>query len=223
MSKFRSAAVFGAVLFVGLAVSAGAQAPAKTDSARGMRDGGPRPERVEGMRRMRMERGMRQGKMQRGRHGDMHRGMRQGMRGGMRGGEFGRGMRGGDFGRGMGQGFGARIELTDAQKTRVKSIHEKYQPQFKTLREQSATRMKAMRDARQKGDTSAAARQRFMQEREQFRTRATAIRQQQQNEIRGILTPEQRTRIDAAREAQAKQLDERAKQIQEQARQLRSR
>ncbi|MGI9045098.1 MAG: Spy/CpxP family protein refolding chaperone [Gemmatimonadaceae bacterium] len=182
MSKFRTAA-FGAVVFLGVAVSAGAQTPATTDSARGVKEGGPRRERVEGMRKKRMERGRRMG----------------------------------------GDHVMAQLNLTDAQKTQVRAIHEKYQPQKRTLREEGMTQMRSLRAARQAGDTSAAARQRFQQQREQFRTRSAAIRQQQQNEVRAILTAEQRAKVDAAREAQAKRMEERARQMQERAKQLRSR
>ena len=129
------------------------------------------------------------------RHGDMRGMHRKGMRGG-------RGQMGGGHGRLM-----ADLNLTDAQKTRIKSIHEKYRPQFQTLREQSRTQFESLRSARQKGDTSAAARQRFQQHREQFRLRADALRQQQQNEIRAVLTAEQRAKWDAA----AKQREERMK------------
>jgi Spy/CpxP family protein refolding chaperone len=179
MLKIRTAAM-SAVAVIGLAVSAGAQAPApKQDSAgRGMRHDG-------------------------GRHGDMRGMHRKGMRGGR-----------GQMGRGHGR-LMADLNLTDAQKTRIKAIHEKYQPQFKTLREQGRTQFESLRDARQKGDTSAAARQRFQQQREQFRQRADAIRQQQQNEIRAVLTTEQRAKWDASakqREERMKQRGERGKQ-----------
>ncbi len=209
MSKFRMAA-FGAVVFLGVAVSAGAQTPVTTDSARGVKEGGPRSERVEGMRKKRMERGMRHPGMR-------HPGMRQGA---MRE----RGMRGqGQRGRRMGgDHVMAQLNLTDAQKTQVRAIHEKYQPQFGTLREEGMTQMRSLRAARQAGDTSAAARQRFQQQREQFRTRSAAIRQQQHNEVRAILTAEQRAKVDAARESQAKRMEERARQMQERAKQLRS-
>ena len=81
----------------------------------------------------------------------------------------------------------------------------------------------ALRDARQKGDTSAAARQRFQQQRDQVRQRFNTLNQQVQNEVRGVLTAEQRAKVDAAREAQAKRMEEQARQLQERARQLRSR
>ena len=170
--KFKTAAVSAAAV-IGLAVLAGAQVPAKPDSA---------------------HRGMGRGE----RHGEM--GMR---RGGMRG-ERGR------FGGGEGR-LMKDLNLTDAQKAKIKAIHAKYQPQFKTLREQGKTQFESLRSARQKGDTSAAARQRFQQQREQFRQRADALRTQERNEIRSILTADQRAKWDAA----AKQREERFKQRQD--------
>jgi Spy/CpxP family protein refolding chaperone len=170
MLKFRTAAVSAAAV-IGLAVIAGAQVPAKPDSAH------------------RGDRG--------GRHGDM-RGMR---RGGMRG-ERG-------FG---GEGHLIRdLNLTDAQKSKIKAIHQKYQPQLKTLREQGRTQFESLRSARQKGDTSAAARQRFQAQRQQFLDRVKAVRTQEQNEIRAVLTAEQRAKWDAAE----KQREERFKQRQD--------
>ncbi len=172
MLKLRTAAISAAAV-IGLAVLAGAQVPAKPDSA---------------------HRGMDRG----GRHGDM-RGMR---RGGMRG------ERGGFGGEGR---LMKDLNLTDAQKSKIKAIHQKYQPQYKTLREQGKTQFESLRSARQKGDTSAAARQRFQQQREQFRQRADALRTQERNEIRSILTADQRAKWDAA----AKQREERFKQRQD--------
>lgn len=133
-----------------------------------------------------------------GRHGDMRGMHRKGMRGG-------RGQMGG---RGDGR-LMADLNLTDAQKSRVKAIHEKYQPQFKTLREQGRTQFESLRSTRQKGDTSAATRQRFQQQREQFRQRADALRQQEQNEIRAVLTAEQRAKWDAARKQREERMKER--------------
>ncbi|MEO8576725.1 MAG: Spy/CpxP family protein refolding chaperone [Gemmatimonadales bacterium] len=160
MSKIRTAAL-GAVVALGLATFAGAQVPAKPDSAhRGMRDGGQRRGMMDGRRNNR------------------------GGRGGMGRDGFGGGRLMKD------------LNLTDAQKTRIKTVHEKYQPQYKTLREQGRTQFESLRG--QKRDTTAAARQRFQQQREQFRTRSTAIRTQEQNEIRGILTADQRAKWDVA-------------------------
>lgn len=140
----------------------------------------------------------------RGMRGERHGQMDGRHRGGMRG---ERGERRGEFVK--------DLNLTDAQKTRIQAIHEKYQPQLKKVREDSRTQFKGIRDARQKGDTSAAARERFRAQREQFQNRVRAIRVQEQNEVRGVLTAEQRTRWDAAqkkREDAMKQRQERMKQ-----------
>ena len=142
----------------------------------------------------------------RGMRGERH-GQAEGMRrGGMRG-------QRGEFGRQRGE-FVKDLNLTDAQKTRIKAIHEKYQPQMKKLREDARAQFGTMRDGRQKGDTSAAARDRFRAQREQLQTRVRALRQQEQNEVRAVLTAEQRTKWDAAqkkREEGMKKRNERMK------------
>ncbi len=135
------------------------------------------------------------------------RGEMRGHRGG-HGGEHGRGMRGMRGMRGGGK-LMADLKLTDAQKTGIKAIHDKYQPQYKALREQQKTEFQRGRVEGQKRDTSAAARQRFQQQREAFHQRSLAIRTQEQNEIRGILTTEQRTRWDAAQADRKKRLEAR--------------
>ncbi len=130
-------------------------------------------------------------------HGEM-----RGQRGGGRGGEMGRGMLGGKGGK-----FMADLKLTDAQKTRIEAIHKKYQPQYKALRDQAQGQRTGV--AGQKRDTTAAARQRFQQQREAFRQRSLAIRTQEQNEVRGILTAEQRTKWDAAQADRKKRMEAR--------------
>ena len=133
--------------------------------------------------------------------GERHRGMR-GMRGG-------KGMRG-DHGKLM-----ADLKLTDAQKNQIKAIHAKYEPQFKALRDQGKTQFGSIKEARQKGDTSAAARAKFKQQREAFRTRSLALRQQEQNEVRAILTADQRSKWDAAQAQRKAQMEARQKQMKE--------
>lgn len=142
-----------------------------------------------------------------GRHGQM------GMRGmqGMRGEQ---GMRG-DHGKLM-----ADLKLTDAQKNQIKAIHAKYEPQFKALRDQGKSQFGSMRDARQKGDTSAAARAQFKQQREAFRTRSMTLRQQEQNEVRAILTADQRAKFDAAQAQRKAQMEARMKQMKDRGAQL---
>lgn len=85
------------------------------------------------------------------------------------------------------------LNLTDAQKTQIKAIRAKYQPQMKTSRDQAKPFIDAARAARQKGDTAA-----FRTNMEKARQVSSGIRQQEMNEVRGILTPEQRTKFDAA-------------------------
>jgi Spy/CpxP family protein refolding chaperone len=106
------------------------------------------------------------------------------------------------------------LNLTDAQKTRIKAIHEKYQPQLKQLREDSRTQLKSIRDARQKGDTSAAARERVRAQREQFQNRARSIREQEQNEVRAVLTAEQRSKWDAAQKKREDHMKQRMEKMQ---------
>ena len=145
-----------------------------------------------------------------------HRGMRGERQGQIQGKARG-GMRGqrGELGRRNHGNFIKDLNLTDAQKTRIKAIHDKYQPLQKQLREDARAQFGTMRDARQKSDTSAAARDRFRAQREQFQTRARALRQQEQNEVRAVLTADQRAKWDAAqkkREDGMKQRQDRMKQ-----------
>ena len=109
------------------------------------------------------------------------------------------GMRG--RGRDHGKHMGAfkDLNLTDAQKAQMKAIHAKYQPQLKASREQAKPLMEAARAARQKGDTAA-----FRANIEKARQLSSGIRTQEMNEIRAILTPDQRAKADAAM-AQRKQ------------------
>jgi Spy/CpxP family protein refolding chaperone len=90
----------------------------------------------------------------------------------------------GDSGRGFGrrEAMGARgalrgIKLSDAQKSSLKDIHKKYGEQLKTLREQNKGKAAA-----QNADTRA-----------QFQ----AITARERDDIRAVLTPDQRTQFDA--------------------------
>src|SRR3954464_15906746 len=56
---------------------------------------------------------------------------------------------------GEGRGFGRDLNLTDAQKTQIKAIRQKYQPQNEALRDRAKPFMEAARTARQKGDSVA--------------------------------------------------------------------
>src|SRR5688572_20119542 len=103
---------------------------------------------------------------------------------------------------------------SEAQRTRIQAIHQKYQPQLRTLREQTGTQMRALKESRQKGDTSAATRARFRQQREQYHQRLRAVMEQERNEIRGVLTAEQRTKWDAAAKQRAERGEQRRQRMQ---------
>ena len=84
------------------------------------------------------------------------------------------------------------VNLTDAQKSQIRAIHQKYQAQFKSIRDANKPARDEARAARQRGDT-AAARAAFEKSRDQFQS----LRQQELNEVRGVLTPDQQTTFDA--------------------------
>lgn len=102
--------------------------------------------------------------------------------------------------RGPGGGeFGRDLNLTDAQKAQVKAIRQKYQPQNEALRTQAKPFMDAARAARQKGDTAAF--RSNMQKARQVMQGGQSIHTQEMAEIRGILTPDQRAKLDARQKA----------------------
>ena len=102
--------------------------------------------------------------------------------------------------KGPGRGFGADLNLTDAQKAQIKAIHQKYQPQQQALRAQTKPFLEAARAARQKGDTAA-----FRTNMEKARqvSQGATFRAQEQAEIRAVLTAEQRAKFDARQKEMA--------------------
>jgi Spy/CpxP family protein refolding chaperone len=103
------------------------------------------------------------------------------------------GQRGRGHGRGDQMGGFRELNLTDAQKAQIKTIHQKYEPQMKASRDQAKPFLDAARAARQKGDTATA-----RANMEKAMQASSGIRQQEMNEVRGVLTAEQRTKFDAA-------------------------
>lgn len=91
--------------------------------------------------------------------------------------------------------FGRDLNLTDAQKTQIKAIREKYQPQNQALRTQAKPFMDAARAARQKGDTVGF--RTNMEKARQVMQGGQSIRTQETAEIRNVLTSEQRVKFDA--------------------------
>ena len=87
------------------------------------------------------------------------------------------------------------IQLTDAQRTQVRAIHDKYRPQWQTLREQMKTPMQDARAARQRGDTAAA--RAALARTEPVRAQLETLADRERAEIRATLTPEQQKTFDA--------------------------
>jgi Spy/CpxP family protein refolding chaperone len=110
--------------------------------------------------------------------------------------------KGGRFEKGRGRLLRG-IQLTDAEKARVKEIRGKYQTESKALRESLRPAMQEMRAARQKHDSVAmkAAWDRTTADRQKL----DALMQRERAEIRTALTPEHQTQFDA----NVKQLAER--------------
>ncbi|HET7584447.1 MAG TPA: Spy/CpxP family protein refolding chaperone [Gemmatimonadaceae bacterium] len=86
------------------------------------------------------------------------------------------------------------LELTDEQRTRMRSIDESYRQQLRATRDAARPDLQAARDARQRGDTAAfrAALTRVQQRRQELRTLSERYR----TERLGVLTPSQRERYD---------------------------
>jgi Spy/CpxP family protein refolding chaperone len=100
-----------------------------------------------------------------------------------------------------GRGFGRDLNLTDAQKAQMKTIHQKYQPQSQALRDRAKPFMEAARTARQKGDTVAF--RSNMEKAQQVMQSGQSFRAQEQAEIRAILTPDQQAKFDARQKTAA--------------------
>ena len=112
-------------------------------------------------------------------------------------GQFRRGPGGGREGR----GFGRDLNLTEAQKTQMKAIRTKYQPQNQALRDRAKPFMEAARTARQKGDSVAF--RTNMEKARQVMAGGQSIHTQEMAEIRAILTPDQQAKFDAQQKAAA--------------------
>lgn len=201
MARFRTVAL-GAALIAATAGAVGAQtqtAP-RPDSAkagdwrrmeprkgRGQMGPGERRKMEHGMRGRRGHEGMKGRAMQRGPHG---RGARPGQHGGRGAMELMRG-----------------LNLSETQRTQIRAIHEKYQPQMKTIHERTRTEFEATREARQRGDTGAV-RSALQRTRQTTESQLSTLHEQMFREVRGVLTADQRTKVDAQIAERIRKLDE---------------
>lgn len=87
------------------------------------------------------------------------------------------------------------IELTDAEKTNLKAIQSKYRQQLTVLRDSASPDRKALREARQSGDSAAL--KAFRANAEARREQGSAIMKQMNAELRAALTPEHQKQFDA--------------------------
>ncbi|MBA3645216.1 MAG: Spy/CpxP family protein refolding chaperone [Gemmatimonadaceae bacterium] len=84
------------------------------------------------------------------------------------------------------------LNLSEAQKTQIKAIHTRYEPQLRASRDQAKPFLEAARAARQKGDTAA-----VRANLEKARQLSSGIRQQEMSEVRAVFTPAQRAQADS--------------------------
>lgn len=99
-------------------------------------------------------------------------------------------------GRGLGRALFRGIELSAEQRTSVQQINEKYRAERKQLHE----RVRATRTEGQRPDSA---------QRAAFRQQELQLMQRQRVELRGILTPEQRTTFDGNVQEMQKRMSER--------------
>ena len=95
----------------------------------------------------------------------------------------------------MGARFAEKLNLTDAQKQQVKDIQKNFYEQNKTFLDSFRANRTAFRSARDAGDTAKAdsLKATIDSQKAQMKTLRDAKREQ----IRGILTPDQRAQFDA--------------------------
>jgi periplasmic protein CpxP/Spy len=102
-----------------------------------------------------------------------------------------RGLRGpGGPARGLMRG----IQLTDAEKASLKTVQQKYQAQFKSIRESMKPQLEAARTARQRGDTVAA--KAALEKTSGDRAKLQTLMEQSRTEMRGALTAEHQKQFD---------------------------
>ena len=99
------------------------------------------------------------------------------------------------------------LNLTQTQRTQVRAIHEKYQPQMQAIHDRARTEFEATREARQRGDT-AAVRASLQRSRQNVESQLSTLHEQMFHEVRAVLTAGQRARLDSGIAERIKRLDE---------------
>ncbi|MBA2687988.1 MAG: Spy/CpxP family protein refolding chaperone [Gemmatimonadaceae bacterium] len=195
MAGFRTVAL-GAAL---IAATAGAVSAQTTQ--------GTRPDSAKTAEWRKAQVRERRGEMRPGARPGMERRMRAGHGGAM--GQKGRGMRPGAQGRrgAPGMDFLRGLNLTETQRTQVRAIHEKFQPQMKTIHERARTEFEGTREARQRGDT-AAVKAALQRSRQNTESQAATLHEQMFREVRAVLTAEQRAKVDAQFAERINRLDD---------------
>jgi Spy/CpxP family protein refolding chaperone len=99
------------------------------------------------------------------------------------------------------------LNLTAAQRDQIRSIHEKYRPQLEAVRNGTRSQIESARTARQRGDT-AAARAALQSVRQSTEQQMVTIHEQMFREVRGVLTADQRAKVDSAINERIQRLDQ---------------
>ena len=105
---------------------------------------------------------------------------------------------------GVGGPLLAGITLSEAQREQVRAIGEKYRAQFRP----DSAMGRARRDGATRQRPDSAARAEMRARMEQRRGEMQALRQQQETELRAVLTPEQQQTFDANRARLAERMSE---------------
>ena len=101
------------------------------------------------------------------------------------------------------------VDLTDAQKTQLKTLREKYKGEAKPIMDRMRPALQEARTARQNGDTAAA--RVALAKTETDRAALKAMNERQDAEMLALLTPEQRAKFDANAKARKEKHEGRRK------------
>jgi periplasmic protein CpxP/Spy len=100
----------------------------------------------------------------------------------------------GDHGKMMGR-MAAKLDLSEGQKIQMQQLHEGFRTQNAPFRESMQATMSELREARQSGDTARA--QQLAAQLEGQRTQMQTQRQAMHEQMLTILTPDQKTKLEA--------------------------